>query len=135
MTAPAREKMAMRALEVEGAEEDVAGIAAASVKVHDKLRASLVPLLGAASVDALLVRSAQMTSRQMPFLKGVFDGGAARLGERLREQTPKAASSAAVALFGTFLALIATFIGERLTAQALQKAWPALVEPTSRGKP
>ena len=37
--------------------------------------------------------------------------------------------------FDTFLSLLTTFIGERLTTQALRNAWPDLVEPTPRGKP
>jgi len=133
--APLYAEMALRALAAEGAGDDAAGIAAASVKVHDRLRAGLAPLLGAPGVDALLARSAQLAARELPLLERVFDGGAARLGERLREQTPEAASSAAVALFGTFLSLITTFIGERLTTLALRNAWPALVEPTPRGNP
>ena len=48
----------------------------------------------------------------------------AKLRACLGGQDPTVAMGAAVALVATFFALITTFIGERLTTQALRSAWP-----------
>jgi len=63
---------------------------------------------------------------------GVVDS-AAKLRASLCTREPAEAERAAEALFGTFLTLVATFVGERLTIQALRSSWPALSwrEPSS----
>ena len=46
------------------------------------------------------------------------------------------ATEAAAALFGTFLELMTTFIGERLTVLVLRSAWPTIEDtaPTETKK-
>ena len=104
--------------------------AAAAGRVYDKLHAHLAPLLGSAGVQALLVRSARLVQRESASLAGVgaaLDNSSA-LSASLQALDPASASTAAEALFGTFFTLLATFIGERLTLEALRRAWPTIQE-------
>ena len=57
-----------------------------------------------------------------------------KLRSCLEGQAPAVAMEAAVALFARFFALITTFIGERLTTQALRSAWPHIDETAPREK-
>jgi hypothetical protein len=133
---------ARRLLAIEGgggasAEESVA----AAGRVYEKLAARLAPLLGAAGVQALFVRSAKLARDERAFLGGLAPaiegatGGPAGLGAYLRTLEPPAAAEAAALLFGTFLDLIITFIGDRLTVQVLQGAWPAIDDTAPRENP
>ncbi len=108
--------------------------AAAAGRVYDKLAAQLVPLLGGAGVQAMFVRSAKLARAELPLyaeLVPAIEGsgeGATGLSGYLQTLEPTAATQAATALFGTFLDLIITFIGDRLTVQALRGAWPKIDE-------
>jgi hypothetical protein len=48
------------------------------------------------------------------------------LGAALQALDPAAATEVAAALFGTFLELMNTFIGDRLTVLILRSAWPTI---------
>ncbi len=110
------------------AHEAATGSAAeAAGHVYDKLVSHLAPLVGPAGVRALFVRSAKLARAEVD---GLADPAAldssAKLRETLESQDPAAATEAAAALFGAFLGLLTTFIGERLTIQALRNAWPTI---------
>lgn len=99
--------------------------ATAAGRVLDKLNEQLVPLLGAAGVQALLVRSAKLAQGELACLADLASlETSARLRACLQALDPGVAMATAEALFGTFLALVTTFIGERLTLQALRASWP-----------
>jgi len=102
--------------------------AAAAGRDYDKLHAHLAPLLGSAGVRALLVRSVKLRQGQFPFLEVAVVDSSTKLAECLRAQDAAVAAELAAALFGTFFALINKFIGERLTTQALRRAWPTIEE-------
>ena len=105
----------------------------AASRVYEKLLAQLSPLLGVNGVRALLGRSARLRKAEFAFLADpTVVESAERLHAALRELAPDAASAAAEGLFGTFCALITTFIGERLTAEVLRTAWPPLDELASK---
>jgi hypothetical protein len=112
--------------------EGAAGEADARVhavgRVYDMLHAHLTPLLGKAGVELLLVRSAKVVQGEFAFLTeaSILDG-ADQLRDRLRQPAPALAIESATDLFATFIGLLMTFIGERLTNQILRNAWPALV--------
>lgn len=108
----------------EGAGHSAGECAAAASRVYDTLHAHLDPLLGAAGVQALLVRSAKLTQREFSFLEGSLLEGSTTLHQRLQAQEGAVAANAAAALFGSFFSLLTTFIGERLTTQILGRAWP-----------
>jgi hypothetical protein len=130
MTTPTQAQMerARRLLAHEGTDGgSVDDSAAAAGRVYDKLPVYLAPLVGSAGVQALLVRSAKLVQDQFPCLaEAAILESSTRLRECLRAQEPAVAREAAVAFFGTFFALITTFIGERLTTEMLRSAWPTI---------
>lgn len=110
--------------------------AAAVGRVYDKLYLCLSPLVGASGVRALFARSLHLTTPQFLYLAGVTveqpESAANALRASLQGQRPDAILEGAAALFGAFLSLLATHIGERLTAQLLRGAWPDLGKPLSK---
>ena len=107
--------------------------AAAAWRVYEKLNARLSPLLGSAGVQALFARSAKLTQAEFPSLAEVATPeGLTRLGPSLQALEPTVAAEATATLFGTFLELLTTFIGERLTVLVLRSAWPEIEETASR---
>ena len=101
--------------------------ATAAGRVYDKLHAHLAPLVGDAGVQLLFVRSAKLAQGDFAWLTEVsILEGSTKLRECLQAQDPPIATESAAALFGTFFALLTTFIGERLTTQVLRRAWPTI---------
>jgi hypothetical protein len=123
---------ARRLLAHEGAASSAGDCPAAAGRVYEKLEARLAPLLGSAGVQALLVRSARLAQGDFPFLVVAVPEGSTKLRECLQAQDPAVATESAAALFGTFFTLLTTFIGERLTTQALRGAWPTIEEMALR---
>jgi hypothetical protein len=107
------------------------GTASAAGRVYEKVDAQLAQLLGRAGVRALFARSAKAAQTELASLADAV-GDSATLSARLQSFEPSVASESAVALFGTLLELITTFIGERLTVQVLRRAWPAIEEMAPR---
>ena len=86
----------------------------------------MAPLLGGEGVRLLLVRSAKLT-QSASWLADVSlleQGNAVRAA--LLATDPAVSPESAVALFETFFALLTSFIGERLTAQLVCRAWPTI---------
>jgi hypothetical protein len=101
--------------------------ATAASRVYDKIQAHLAPLVGDAGVQLLFARSAKLAQGEFTGLAEIsILEGSTPLRERL--QGPSLAPESAEALFGTFFALITTFIGERLTNQMIRRAWPTIEE-------
>ena len=125
---PVQIERAKRWLAHEGAAGTADECAVAAGRVYDNLHAHMDPLLGAAGVQALLVRSVKLAQSEFSFLEVSIVAGSTKLRECLRAQDPGVATEAAAVLFGTFFALLTTFIGERLTTQALRNAWPTIEE-------
>jgi hypothetical protein len=117
-----RARLLLEHEKAEGASDDVL----AAGRVYEKLHDHLAVLLGSAGVHALLVRSAKLARAQHPFLDDIDSSTA--LCTCLQRQSAAVAGEAAAALFGAFLTLITTFIGERLTTQVLRHAWPTIEE-------
>ena len=113
---------------------DAEACAAAAGLVYDKLDAHLAPLIGRAGVQALFARSAKLVQTDRASLAEVVSGtdGSTKLRAVLGSLEPAVALEIAAALFGTFLDLITTFIGDRLTVQVLRSAWPAIEETHPR---
>ena len=91
--------------------------AAAAGRVYDKLDAHLAPLLGRAGVQALFARSAKLAHDGLASLAELCRPrleGSTKLRACLQSLEPAVATETAAVLFGTFLELITTFIGERL---------------------
>jgi len=119
-------ELARRLLALEGAAEPASPAAGL---VFDKLQAHMSPLVGTAGVQLLFVRSAKLTRGEFTWLDEIsILEGSPKLREQLETQDPAISTESAAALFGTFFALITTFIGERLTTQVLRRAWPTIEE-------
>ena len=109
---------------------DAESCAAAAGRIYDRLDAHLAPLLGRAGVQALLARSAKLAQTELASLANVAGATerSTELRARLQSLEPAVAIETAAVLFGTFLELVTTFIGERLTVRVLRSAWPAIEE-------
>jgi hypothetical protein len=127
---PAQLESARRLLAHEGAAGSAnEGATTTAGRVYDKLHAHLAPLVGDVGVQLLFVRSAKLAQGEFSFLAEVsLLEGSTKLRERLQARDPALGTESAEALFGTFFALVTTFIGERLTTQVLRRAWPTLEE-------
>jgi hypothetical protein len=125
---------AKRLLASEGDLGNSAGeCAAAAWRVYEKLNARLAPLLSSTGVQALFVRSAKLAQADFASLAEVATpDGLEKLGACLQALAPDAATETAAALFGTFLELMTTFVGERLTVLVLRSAWPTIEDPAPR---
>jgi hypothetical protein len=107
---------------------------AGAVDIWPQIAAQLVPVIGARGVDVLFHRALQQTSIAYPWLKiaGDHRGLAALEGLRkcLASQEKTSAAKASHALLVTFIELLATLIGESLTARLLSPVWaPPLTAP------
>lgn len=106
---------------------DVTSGTSSAARVFDKLERELSPLVGAAGVQALFMRSAKLCGGELAELSsGSIFSGAAKLRDRLGQEPSRLDREQAIALFATFLSLLTTFIGARLTRQVLRSAWPTL---------
>lgn len=103
----------------------------AATRLYEKLRSGLDPLLGLLGVEALLARALNLTQKQYSWLDELsIAESSLQLHKRFRSQEPPICTEAGALLFGTFLHLCATFIGERLTKQLVLRAWPELDVPS-----
>ena len=131
---PAQVEKARRLLAHEGAASSAEdGAAAAAGRVYDKLHAHLAPLLGVIGVQSLFVRSAKLTSGEFSGLAEVsILEGSEKLREHLQARGSAGDVDSAATLFGSFLELLTTFVGERLVTQVLRSAWPTIEETAPR---
>ena len=132
-TSPAQMEKARRLLAHEGAagsaRQHRVGESTAAGRVYDKLYAQLAPLVGAAGVHLLFMRSAKLVKGDFASVAEVSSlEDSTKLREFLQTRNPVLPSEWAEALFGTFFTLITAFIGERLTTQVLGGAWPTFEE-------
>ena len=131
---PVQIDRARRLLAYEGAAVGAETCATAAGRVFDKLASHLAPLVGAAGVQALFVRSAKLAKGEIARLAEASALSSTTLRECLGAQDPELAMQAAADLFGTFISLITTFIGERLTTEVLRSTWPIFEETASPEK-
>lgn len=113
--------------------------AVAVARAYQRLIRHLSPIVGTAGVQALFARSVKLSAVDHPCLSGLvgvvskYDVSRNHApqtspAEELRAylQRQEALSSDSVEmLFAHFCALLAAFIGDRLTAQVLEEAWRA----------
>ena len=111
-----------------GTSQDPQELASAALIVHTKLLTSLSPLLGEIGSNALLRRSLRLTEGGFPCFTEVGwarqEGLMNALDTCLRNQAPDVVRDASIAMLASFFELLAALIGERLTRQLLQEAWP-----------
>jgi hypothetical protein len=102
---------------------------AAATRILSKLFTRLASLVGAGGARALYERSVKVTARDFAsYARATPIAPDERPGDRivaaLRDAGEPRVEEATVALVSTLLTLLATLIGERLTAQVLRTAWP-----------
>ncbi len=106
-------------------------LASTAVGMCETLLKILSPLLGAAGGRALLRRCLNLTEEMFPCYREARrvenDALLTAVVACLRQQKLEVAREASVALLTAFIELLATFIGERLTWQLLQEAWPDIL--------
>lgn len=113
-----------------GGRQDPEELAAVALAIFERLLAILFPILGTTGSLALFRRSLKLTQDVFPCYQDARtaeDGDLlTTLGGCLRRD-PHITVEASLALLKTFVELLATFIGERLTRQLLQDAWPDIL--------
>lgn len=112
-----------------GKRQDPEELASAAVTMFESLLFVLFPILGRIGSLALFRRSLRLTEEAFPCYREARDAEEDALlnavGTCLR-QAPNIAK-ASMALLKTFAELLATFIGEPLTRQLMQDAWPHIL--------
>lgn len=116
-----------------GASDMPEELAAAAVSVFTRLLSTLSPILGESGSTALFRRSLKLAEAAVPVYMQVrtaqYDKLFDVLRACLRQQPPDMVREATAILLSTYIELLSTFIGERLTWQLLHQAWPALGAP------
>ncbi|HVE70584.1 MAG TPA: hypothetical protein VNI54_04380 [Thermoanaerobaculia bacterium] len=112
-----------------GSSTGASAVAVAARLTHDDLTAVFAPLISSAGVQALWGRAFDLARREYPVDQHSSDDGTtdepfAQVSLWLERQVPSVATDAAAAMFATFGELLTTLIGEPLTTQYLEKAWP-----------
>ncbi len=112
--------------------------AAAAGRIFSRIHRHLSPLIGSAGVRALFTRAAGLLLSEHPCLTGLSlpatpaaadTDPADLLRDCLKDQAPAAITESMVAFFAIFFALLASFIGDRLCAQAMETAAHGAAEP------
>ena len=107
---------------------DAAAVAAAALRLCERIARQLVPLIGETGVAAICDRGLHLAQRRVPGLAPVRaaepdDGPFTRVHLFIEHQDPALVSEAAVALLTTMSELLASFIGDSLTTHLLREAW------------
>lgn len=116
------------------------GATTPAARVYEKLHRQMAPLVGVVGVHLLFARSAKLTRGEFAAIAEVsalapttdVRDGSIKLREHLNGRSVDTESAAA--LFGNFLSLTTTFVGERLTLQILRNGWPTFEAPALREK-
>jgi hypothetical protein len=114
--------------------EDAGEVSAAAAMgpAYDRLLRCAGPLIGNNGVRAILARSLKLAAGQYPSLRAVLlvEGYANDPAKALRAclQGQDTADASTTFVLATFLSLLSSFIGERLTAQIIETAWKSSEE-------
>lgn len=103
-------------------------IADAAISLWEKLAIEIISIVGEGGFTSLYARSVFLSQSRFPWLAASSlapqtDHRFAQLRISLTEQTPADASEASRLLLITFTDILASLIGERLTAGILRSAW------------
>ena len=114
-----------------GPSASAAALAVAARRTYEEFAREAAPLIGQRGVEALISRAVHLARREHPWLGS--DGAAsdppeddtfAHVARSLEQAETGAATEASGVVFGLSAGLLATLIGDRLTASLLYKAWP-----------
>ena len=106
-------------------------LAAAAQRTYREFAGATAPLIGQKGVEALMRRAMHLARREFPWLSSdnaeppaQDEDTFAHVARCLERADACSAADAAGAVFGLAAGLLATLIGEGLTASLLYKAWP-----------
>ena len=136
---PSVQRLARRLLLHEaGSDAEPAALAEAADRVNARLRGRLTRLIGVTGYTVLVARAVRLAQAELPALAPItvntlgtgIEGGLHGVREFVladdREQG--AAESGLIALLGTIIELLSTFIGEDLALYLVRDAWPELID-------
>ena len=111
-----------------GSAADASAVAAAALRLYERVARQLVPLIGEAGVAAICDRGVHLAQRRVPGARPVRaaepdDGPFTRAHLFIEHQDPALVIEAAVALLTTVSELLASFIGDSLTTHLMREAW------------
>ncbi|MGA7181241.1 MAG: hypothetical protein WBX11_16865 [Thiobacillaceae bacterium] len=103
-------------------------VADAAIELWEKLATEIISIVGEGGFTSLYARSVFLAQSTFPWLGASLlapqaDDRFAQLKISLAKQTPAHASEANRLLLITFTDILASLIGERLTASILRSAW------------
>ena len=125
---PKVREFATRLLECEAALGIPTGVSGPVIfRVYEKLRQSLVELMGMAGVRALVSRALVMGSKEVHWLGSLrvkADGTLQGLSELAADLAQNEMAPGEVALMAELLRLLVAFIGTALTLRLIRASWP-----------
>lgn len=115
-------------------------VADAAMDLWEKLADDLISIVGEAGFNSLYERSVHLAQPAFPWLPPCPSSPQpphrfAELKARLADQTPAHARAANSLLLTTFTDILASLIGEQLTASILRSAWGNLASATADKEP
>jgi hypothetical protein len=99
----------------------------AGFEACDRLRSSLLELMGVGGYRALLLRSLVLASAEIPWLGGLevnADGSLDEIETLQAELDPKKFYEGSLVLLSALLGLLIAFVGVNLTLRLVQEVWP-----------
>jgi|SRR5579859_4137160 len=114
-----------------GDAEGAVGTHTAVERVFHKLSHRVARLITPVGCEALLARAVHLSRASFPFLEGIqvthsTDAVTLRLGDSATGVAPNETCEGFVAVLGSLIALLVSFIGDDLTSRLLCEDWPNL---------
>lgn len=116
-----------------------ANIADSAITLWEQMATEVISIVGEGGFGSLYARSVFLAQSTFPWLAGVADSLTPKTDHRFVElriglegQTPAQASEANSSLLITFTDILASLIGETLTASILHSAWGNAVSKSTR---
>ena len=115
-------------------------VADVAMELWEKLADDIISIVGEAGFNSLYERSVHLVQPAFPWLPPCLSPPQthhrfAELKARLADQTPADAHAANSLLLTTFTDILASLIGEQLTASILRSAWGNLASATADKEP
>ena len=116
-----------------GADLDTGAVARGIERTFQRLHDGLAGLVGSGGSNAFFERAVHLTQRDHAWLAALVGSSPSfdltQLTEQVRAVGSEPALRGAGALVATLLALFSAFVGEPLTARALESTWPGITAP------
>lgn len=118
----------MKRMQARHAGTDAIAVTAVAIGIWEQLALKFIPMIGLGSVRLIYTRSLELNKSAFPWLPaalaGVEQSPFATLKMSLERREPAEVIAANCALLNSFIDVLATLIGVRLTLQFLRAAFP-----------